>query len=109
MGSCTRHFLSVSTDTAERTSPSQMQRCKVNPPTRQNRNHTVSYNFRTSSIEEATEDKYGDRVVENYEGRGPHPPSWRSSTSPDLFFPPKKVRTEDNGDTPLLMSSLPVN
>jgi hypothetical protein len=45
-----------------------MQRCKVIPPTRQNRSHIARFNFRTSSIEDATNDKYGDRVGENYEG-----------------------------------------
>jgi hypothetical protein len=66
MGSCTKHFLSVSADSAERPSWSPMQRCKVIPPTRQN--SILLYNFRTSSIEDATNDIYGDRVGEDYEG-----------------------------------------
>jgi hypothetical protein len=40
---------------AERTSPSQMQRCEV------------MYNFRISFIEDATNDKYGDGVGEKSE------------------------------------------
>jgi len=66
MGSCTRHSLSVSAEMDERTSPNQMQKCNVIPSTRQNSNHIVTlYNFRTSSIEDATNDKYGVRVGEN--------------------------------------------
>jgi hypothetical protein len=52
--------------------------------------HIVTYNFRISSIEDATNDKY---VGENYSTRAP--PSWHSSTGHGtLFLPPKTVRTE---------------
>ena len=58
-----------------------------------------------SSMEDATNDKYGDRMT--------RPPSRRSITTivtvPTLFFLPKTVRTEDNDGTTLLMSPLPVN
>jgi hypothetical protein len=60
MGPCTKRSLSVSADSAERTSPSQMQRCKVILP--QDRITIILYIFRTSSIEGATNDKYGDSV-----------------------------------------------
>jgi hypothetical protein len=42
-----------------------MQRCKVIPPTKQNRDNIVQ--FQTSSMEDATNDKCGDHVGENYE------------------------------------------
>ena len=60
-------------------------------------------------IKDATNDKYGDRVGENFEGRGRtihHPGATLLGT---LSFPPKNVRIEDNGDTPLLVSHLPFN
>ena len=63
MGSCTRHSLSVSAESAERPSPSQMQRCKVIPPTRQNRNHIVQLQ---DQFYRKRNNKYGDRVGENY-------------------------------------------
>jgi hypothetical protein len=48
-----------------------MQRYKDIPPIRQN---IIFYNFRTRSIEGTTNDKYDDRVGENYEGPTIHHP-----------------------------------
>ena len=67
MGSCTRHSLPVRVEIRERPSPSQVQRCKVILPTRQNRNLIVQYWNQFYRIEDATNDKYGDRLGENYE------------------------------------------
>jgi hypothetical protein len=52
-------------DLAQRPSRGRMQRCKVIPLITQN--HNILYRFRTSSIEDATNDKHDDRVGENYE------------------------------------------
>jgi hypothetical protein len=58
MGCCTRNSLSVS---IERTSPSQMQRCKVN-------RMAIMFNVQLSKNDN------GDHVGENM--RAPRPPSW---------------------------------
>ena len=62
---CTRH----SFQPALRGAP-VIQSRKVIPlaSLRRNCNHIVQYDFRTSSIEDATNDKYGDSVGENYKG-----------------------------------------
>jgi hypothetical protein len=56
MGSCTRHSLSVSADSAESPSPSQMQRCKVIPPTGQNRNHILHFHIEDARPHSAAPD-----------------------------------------------------
>ena len=67
MGSCTRQS---NAESVEHSPPSQMQRCKVIPPTKKNRDNVVQ--FQTSSMEDATNDKYGDHVGENYEAPTTH-------------------------------------
>jgi hypothetical protein len=116
MRSCNLLYsLSVSADShgAEHPSPSQMPRYNVIPPIRLNHDHIVKIGpVLSCSIEDATNDKYGDRVGGVKTTRAP--PSTivvqrQYYSHGTLFFPPKTVRTKDNGDTPLLMSPLPVN
>jgi hypothetical protein len=77
MGSCTGHSLSASAESAERTSPSEMQRCKVIPPTGQN---LVSGPKTPLMTNMATAWVKRRGIID-------HPPSWRSSTVQYLFLP----------------------
>ena len=85
VGSCTRQS---NAESAEHSPPSQMQRYKVIPPTKQNRDNIVQ--FQTSSMEDATNDKYGDHVGENYETPTTHHSVHQGSlliTVPSSFRP----------------------